>query len=426
MQTIKIHCKYDKLIPIEAFVPHEKNANKHPKKQIDLLARLIKFQGVRHPIIISNLSGKCVAGHGRYDALKSLDFKQIPAVYQDFEDAHQEIAFLVSDNKIQELAETDEDVLKSLALEMPDDFDLDLLGIPDFELSIPDPDKEAIQDEVPEINFKTKSKLGDLYELGNHRLLCGDSTDKATVEKLMNGEKADMVFTDPPYGVSYEKKTQSIANQSKARHKSTIANDDLTTDDLKHIILSVFKNIDHVLADKSCYYVASPQGGELGLMMMMMMMQEANLLCRHMIIWVKNAPVFSMGRLDYDYQHEPLLFGWSKNRTHLKSKQAGQWKTSVWTLAKEPNKLHPTMKPTALIENALINSTDPNMICIDFFGGSGSTLIACEKTNRKCYMMELDPHYVDIIVSRYCKYTGQNKVKLNGKEIIWTLDDEKK
>lgn len=132
--AIKIHCKYDKLIPIEAFVPHDKNANKHPAQQIELLVRLMKFQGIRHPLIISNLSGKCVAGHGRFEAFKVLGMKEVPVVYQDFDSVHQELAFLVSDNKIQEIAETDEKTLREIALEMPKEFDLNLFGIPDFKI----------------------------------------------------------------------------------------------------------------------------------------------------------------------------------------------------------------------------------------------------------------------------------------------------
>jgi len=295
--------------------------------------------------------------------------------------------------------------------------DLDLLGFDSKELDdlMAPINKEGLcnEDEVPE-QVEAKTKLGDLYRLGNHRLLCGDSTDSTNVATLVGSERMDMVFTDPPYGVSYEKKTQEIAKQSKSRHKSSISGDDLSVDDLKKIILAVFKNLDTVLADKSNYYVCSPQGGELGLMMMMMMMQEANLICRHMIIWVKNAPVFSMGRLDYEYRHEPILYGWSKNRTHHKL-QKGRFQNSVWEIAREPNKEHPTMKPVELPVNAIENSCPVNGNVIDLFGGSGSTLIACEKTNRKCFMIELDPHYCDVIVARWEKYTSQKAEWINEK-----------
>jgi DNA modification methylase len=230
----------------------------------------------------------------------------------------------------------------------------------------------------------------------------------------MNGEKADMVFTDPPYGVAYENKCNEIANQSKSTKTSKIQADNMTVDDLKKVIQSAFHNINKLLADKSSYYICSPQGGELGLMMMMMM-QEACIPCRHMIIWVKNAPVFSMGRLDYDYRHEPILFGWSPKRTHHKIMN-GEFKNSVWEVSREQNKEHPTMKPIALPENAIKNSCPNNGIIADLFLGSGSTLIACEKTNRKCYGMEIDPYYCDVILQRWSDYAGKDPINQDGKK----------
>ena len=398
------------LVDISTLIPHPKNTNKHPKEQIKRLIKLIKYQGFRVPVIVSNLSGYIVSGHARVEAAKELGLTEVPVSYQDFTDSTQEEAFLTSDNAIAGWAELDLSLLNSVVPDFGPDFDIELLGLKNFKIELAEKlEPGCDEDEVPE-HVEAKTKLGDIYLLGNHRLMCGDSTSIDAVEKLMNGEKADMVFTDPPYGVSYEKKTQEIANQSKTRYKSTILNDDLGVDGLKEVLSTAFSNIDLVLADKSCYYVCSPQGGELGLMMMMM--QEANLICRHMIIWVKNAPVFSMNRLDYDYKHEPILFGWSKNRTHNKLME-GQFKNSVWEVPREPNKLHPTMKPTALSENAIMNSCPHRGNVIDLFGGSGSTLIGCEKTNRKCFMMELDPHYCDVIVARWEKYTGR-KAELNG------------
>ncbi len=400
-----VKCTFTEIVDLDLLVPHTKNANQHSEQQIKLLAKIMKHQGWRHPIIVSNLSGFIVTGHARLASAKLNGWTQAPVDRQDFKNEADEYAHLISDNKLQELSETDLSMVLKDVLDLGPDFDFDLLGIPDFKLP-EDFAPGCDEDSVPE-NVEPRTKLGDLYVLGNHRLLCGDSASIDAVEKLMNGEKADMVFTDPPYGVSYEKKTQEIANQSKTRHKSTIMNDDLTVDGLKDILSTAFSNIDLVLADKSCYYVCSPQGGELGLMMMMM--QEANLICRHMIIWVKNAPVFSMNRLDYDYKHEPILFGWSKNRTHNKLME-GDFKNSVWEVAREPNKVHPTMKPVVLPENAIKNSCPHNGNVIDLFGGSGSTLIACEKTNRKCFMMELDPHYCDVIVARWEKYSGKKAV----------------
>lgn len=410
---MKIRCLYDKLVSINELKKrfHPKNRNKHPQSQIERLAKILKYQGVRYCVKISNQSDLITTGHGRVLAAEFNGWTEFPVNYQDYDDTDQEYADVQADNAIASWAELDLPGINSDVGDLGPDFDIDLLGIDGFVI---EPAEKLApgcdEDEVPE-HVEPITKLGDCYHLGVHRLLCGDSTSIDAVEKLMNGEKADMVFTDPPYGVNYQKKTQEIANQSKSRHTSKISGDDLSVDDLKDILSTAFSNIDLVLADKSCYYVCSPQGGELGLMMMMM--QEANLICRHMIIWVKNAPVFSMNRLDYDYKHEPILFGWSKNRTHNKLME-GEFKNSVWEVSREQNKVHPTMKPTALPENAIRNSCPHNGNVIDLFGGSGSTLIACEKTNRKCFMMELDPHYCDVIVARWEKYTGKKAEMING------------
>lgn len=407
-----INCLYDKLVPISELIPHDKNRNKHPADQIARLAKILLYQGWRYPIKVSKRSNKITSGHGRLEAAKFNNWKEVPVNFQDYESEEQEYADLQADNAIASWAELDHSMINADIGELGPDFDIDLLGIKDFEIEPADKlEPGCDEDEVPE-KVEPKTKPGDLYILGNHRLLCGDSTNIQHVERLMGGEKADMIFTDPPYGVSYEKKTQEISNQSKTRFKSTILNDDLGVDGLKEVLSAAFSNMETVLNEKSCYYVCSPQGGELGLMMMMMM-QEANLICRHMIIWVKNAPVFSMNRLDYDYKHEPILFGWSKNRTHHKLME-GDFKNSVWDVPREPNKLHPTMKPVTLPENAIRNSCPHNGSVIDLFCGSGSTLIACEKTNRKCFGMELDPHYCDVIVARWEKYTGKKAELING------------
>lgn len=407
-----VRCLYDKLVPIHQLKKHPRNRNSHPPEQIKELAEILKYQGWRYPIKVSKQSGFITAGHGRLLAAVLNNWTEAPVNFQDYDSFSMEYEDVQADNAVALWAQMDLDKIKQDLLELKD-VNPQMLGIKDFKLDdIIKKEPGCDEDEIP-AHVEPKTKIGDIYKLGNHRLMCADSTSLDAVEKLMNGQKADMVFTDPPYGVSYEKKTQEIANQSKTRYKSTIMNDDLTVDGLKDVLSAAFSNLNLVLADKSCYYVCSPQGGELGLMMMMMMMQEANLICRHMIIWVKNAPVFSMNRLDYDYKHEPILFGWSKNRTHNKLME-GDFKNSVWEVPREQNKVHPTMKPVVLPENAIKNSCPHGGNVVDLFGGSGSTLIACEKTNRKCFMMELDPHYCDVIISRFEKYSGKKAELING------------
>ena len=235
--------------------------------------------------------------------------------------------------------------------------------------------------------------------------MCGDSTDSCDVAALMNSEKADLLFTDPPYNVNIEQKKKKILH---CNDYNKIENDNLPMNEFKEFLLKVFENAYSFLKDSASYYVFSCQGGDQE-MMMMMMMREANLPCRHQIIWVKDAPVFSMGRLDYDYKHEPILYGWIKKHTFYRK---GEQDKSVWEFKRTANKIHPTMKPVELICNALKNSTEKENIVLDFFGGSGSTLIACEQLGRKCRMMELDPHYCDVIIARWEKLTGQKAVKV--------------
>lgn len=275
--------------------------------------------------------------------------------------------------------------------------------IPDIEVK--DDEKEVVEDEVPE-KVETRCKRGDIWKLGDHRLMCGDSTCITDVEKLMDGQKADLLFTDPPYGVSYEKKTKEVL---KSKSYTKIQNDDLTLHQFQDFLYDVFTNAFSCLKDTASYYVFSCQGGDQE-MMMMMMMRQAGIPCRHQIIWVKDAPVFSMGRLDYDYKHEPILYGWVKKHEFQRK---GEQDKSVWEYKRTANKLHPTMKPIELIANALLNSTKNEENVLDLFGGSGSTLIACEQLNRKCFMMELDEHYCDVIIARWEKLTGKTAEKIN-------------
>jgi DNA modification methylase len=258
---------------------------------------------------------------------------------------------------------------------------------------------------VPEPPKEPITKPGDLWILGRHRLLCGDSTKEEDVAKLMNGNKADLLFTDPPYNVAMESKSKEIL---KSKNYSHIENDDLSLEDFKVFLEKVFINANNSLKDDASYYVFSCQGGD-NEMMMMMMMRECGIKCRHQIIWVKDAPVFSMGRLDYDYKHEPILYGWKKKHNFYRN---GEQDKSVWEYKRTENKLHPTMKPVELIANALNNSTKKNDLVLDLFGGSGSTMMACEQLNRNCYMMELDPRYVDVIIKRWETFTGKKAEKI--------------
>lgn len=253
-------------------------------------------------------------------------------------------------------------------------------------------------------------KLGEIWQCGEHIIMCGDSSDAESVKKLLGGAKADMVFTDPPYGVAIGDKNKALNSvQPSGRCTQNIENDTLSADELYPILVKAMTNARENCKEDACYYVTSPQSGELALMMMMMM-KDAGLPVRHMLIWKKNSATFSLGRLDYDYQHEPIFYTWTKKHHNYRK---GEYRTTIWEYDK-PRKcdLHPTMKPIALVANCLMDGTQEGDIVLDLFGGSGTTMMACEQLGRKSRIMELDPHYCDVIIARWEKLTGKKAVKI--------------
>lgn len=261
-----------------------------------------------------------------------------------------------------------------------------------------------------EAQIEKKCSKGDIWRLGEHRLMCGDSTDEAAIKRLMDGDKADMVFTDPPYGVSIGDKNAALNSVlPSGRCCKNIENDTLSADELYPILVKAMTNARLSCKEDACYFVTSPQGGELGLMMMMMM-KDAGLPVRHMLIWEKNSATFSLGRLDYDYQHEPIFYTWTKKHHNYRK---GQYRTTIWKYDK-PRKcdLHPTMKPVELVANCLNDATKAGDIALDVFGGSGTTMIACEQLGRRARLIELDPHYCDVIIARWEKFTGMKAEKI--------------
>ena len=389
------------MLPVSEVRPYEKNPRKNAEAVKYVKASIEKF-GFKQPIIIDS-NRVIVCGHTRLLAAKSLGMSEVPCIMADDLTDDQIRAFRLADNKVGEFAEWDMDMLGDELDAIADACDIDM-GDFGFDLSGDEEETEVVEDEVPE-EVEPVCKKGEIWLLGEHRLMCGDSTSADDVAKLMEGSKANLLFTDPPYGVSYEKKTKEVL---KSKTYTKIQNDDLKLDQFKDFLFDVFTNAKSWLLDSASYYVFSCQGGDQE--MMMMMMRECGIPCRHQIIWVKDAPVFSMGRLDYDYKHEPILYGWVKRHEFQRK---GEQDKSVWEFKRTENKLHPTMKPVPLIANALLNSTKDNDIVLDLFGGSGSTMIACEQLGRKCRMMELDPHYCDVIIARWEKLTGQTAVKVD-------------
>lgn len=266
-----------------------------------------------------------------------------------------------------------------------------------------------VEDDVPEPPKKPITKPGDLWLLGEHRLLCGDSSKADNVKRVLEGQRAVCVFTDPPYGVSVAAKNRMLNETSgkggsSKRNVDDIVDDDLSPAELEARVLPTFELVRTLaMADDCAVFLTAPQGGELG--MMMMMMQKAGLKVRHVLMWKKNAPTFSMGRLDYDYQHEPILLTWLKRH---KRPMLGTHKTSVWEVDKpRASAEHPTMKPVALYANAYANHTDTGDLVFEPYSGSGTAIVAAQQLGRRCCAIEIEPKYCDVAVKRWETLTGE-------------------
>lgn len=394
--------------PIDRLVFYARNPRKN-EHAVPKMASLIKEFGFKVPIVARS-DGSVIDGHLRLKAARHLGMETVPVVLADEWTEAQVKAFRIAVNKSAELAEWDTSLL---ALEIEDlkelDFDLELTGfeLPELEDIIGagadgGTEGQTDPDAVPEAQEDPVSRLGDVWLLGRHRLMCGDSTDAGSVALLMAGEKADMVFTDPPYGVSYTEKNEFLNRRGKAMACPTpIQNDEMPPEQMHDFWVPAFKNLHEFTNERMCYYITAPQGGDL----LLQSVREAGFMLKHQLIWNKNNHV--LGRCDYDYKHEPIVYGWKIGGTH-KFYGGGQFKTSVWDIPKPmQSKLHPTMKPVELIENAVLDGSDKGQTVLDLFGGSGSTLVACEKTGRVCRMMELSPRYVDVIVRRWQEFAGQ-------------------
>lgn len=393
---------------VSELTPYGLNAKKHDDKQVANVANSIKRFGWQQPIVIDE-QGVVVIGHCRLMAAKKLKLKEVPVT----------VASGLTEDEIKELRIADNKTNESpwdLGLLAEDIEGLDFEGF-DLDFGIDGEVGGVTSDEVVEDDFdvtppeQPKAKLGDIYQLGDHRLMCGDSTDADAWAKLMDGEKADMVFTDPPYGVAIGDKNATLNSvQPSGRCVTNIANDTMSEEELYDMLKAAFINVRESCHDDAVYFVTSPQGGSLGLMMMMM--KDAGLPVRHVLMWMKNSATFSLGRLDYDYQHEPIFYTWTKSHHNYRG---GENRTTIWQYDK-PRKcdVHPTMKPVELVANAILDGTKEGDIVLDAFGGSGTTMIAAEQLGRKARLMELDPHYIDVIIARWENYTGKKAVLLNG------------
>ena len=355
---------------------------------VDAVAASIKEFGFKVPIVVDR-ENVIINGHTRLKAAHKLGLKQVPCIVADDLTPEQVKAFRLADNKTSELAEWDMDKLGIELGEIPD-IDMNAFGF-DIEIDDIEEGTEVKEDEAPEVkDEESKAKLGDIYQLGNHRLMCGDSTKAKDIDRLMDGAKADMVFCDAPYGYKYESNYQD-------KYKM-LQNDDKILDFIP-AIWGTMK--DNCPVYEFCGWQSLKQWLEY--------FENTSLDLKNVIIWKKNN--WSMGDLKGAYagQYEVILY-LNKGRVELN----GSRDTDIWEFDREPPKIHPTMKPIELIAYALKKSSKKDDVVLDCFGGSGSTLIACEQLNRKCYMMELDTHYVDVIIERWENFTGQKAKLLKG------------
>jgi len=390
--------------PIERLLPYIRNARTHSEAQIAQIAASIAEFGFTAPILAGS-DGVIVAGHGRLAAARKLGLASVPVVVLEHLTPTQRRALVIADNKIAENAGWDEELLRLELAELQGaDFDLALTGFDADELLEIMAGEETTtegntdEDAAPEVPVTPVSKPGDVWIMGKHRLLCGDSTDAASYTLLMAREKAAMTFTDPPYGVNY-------ANSAKDKMRGTnrpILNDNLGEDFEPFLKAALTPMIAHC---QGAIYIAM-SSSELDTLQSAF--RAAGGKWSTFIIWAKNT--FTLGRSDYQRQYEPILYGWPEGATRHWCGDRDQG--DVWHFNKpRVNDLHPTMKPVELVERAIRNSSRPGDVVLDPFGGSGTTLIAAEKSGRQARLIELDPKYVDVIVRRWQEYAGAQAVR---------------
>lgn len=387
-------------VEIEKLKPYKNNARTHSDEQIEKIAKSMKEFGFINPVLVDgNLN--VIAGHGRILGAKKLGMKEVPCLFIENLTEEQKRAYIIADNRLAEDAGWDKELLK---IELEDlknmNFDITLTGfeLEDFDFSMEE--TEVIEDEFDEtVPEEPTSKKGEIYKLGKHFLMCGDSTDINDVEKLMNGVKADMLLTDPPYNVDYEGGTGL-----------TIQNDNMDDETFREFLRVSFFNANSVMKEGAVFYIwhADSEGYNFR-----GACHDIGWKVRQCLIWCKNTLV--MGRQDYHWKHEPCLYGWKEGASHLWASDRKQ--TTVLEFDRPSvSKEHPTMKPVGLFDYLIKNNTKKDDIVLDLFAGSGTSIIACEQNGRIAYSMELDPKYVDVIISRWEKLTGQQAERIeNGK-----------
>lgn len=416
MEKLKIE-----YVDIESIKPYKNNAKLHPQEQIEQIKKSIEQFGMDDPIGI--WQDEIVEGHGRLMACKELGMTEVPIIRLDHLTDEERKAYTLAHNKTTMNSDFDIDILNT---ELDSILNINMADF-GFDLEIEEEPEEIIEDTVPDIPEEPTSKPGEIYQLGNHRLMCGDSTKPEDVEKLCEGNEMDLLFTDPPYNVD-------VSNSQGMK----IENDNLSDHEFKEFLMAAFRNASENLKEGGAFYIWYADSEDINFRTSC---KENGLDIKQCLIWVKNG--FNFGRQDYKWKHEPCLYGWKEGAAHYfveeynhptviedeldfdKMKKEDMKKLLEEIYANEipmtvihenkplKNDLHPTMKPLKMCATMIRNSSQKEEKVLDLFGGSGSTLITCEQLNRKCYMMEYDPQYVDVIIQRWENFTGQKAIKIN-------------
>ena len=416
----------------KSLVPYESNARTHTDDQIDQIVRSIEQFGWTNPVLIDSAGG-IIAGHGRVLAATQMGVAQVPCIVLDGMTPEQKRAYIIADNKLALNAGWDDDLLAQEMSALADcGFDISVVGFTTEELdalftqNFSDKKGKTEDDYVPPIKKKEITRVGELWLLGNHRLMVGDSTSAQAYKILMADDLADMVWTDPPYNVNY----MSACGDLKKTGKERIENDNMSERDFSSFCYAAFQHVRDSLKEGGCFYVAC---SDVGIHVFRESIRKTGLLLKQCLIWVKDSPV--LGHRDYNWKHEPILYGWKEGAAHFfcgdftlntivdefttppdQMKKAElveivkQFMEAVPTTTieeKRPTKndLHPTMKPVALVQRMVEASSKPREIVLDPFGGSGSTMIACEKVHRSARVIELDPKFADVIIRRWQEWT---------------------
>ena len=438
---LPVFCAHDKIVPARELKPNPRNPNQHPPEQIKLLAEIIKAQGWRAPVTVSTRSGLIVRGHGRLEAALLLEAGEVPVDYQNYASDAEEWADLVADNRIVEFAEFDPKLLTELlrdvdASETPfiltgyteDEYNDLVMGMAESDVMV-----NISDDIVPEPPKIPYTELGDVWYLGDHILICGDSTKRETYNTLLGKDKAQLIITDPPYNVNYEGAAGKILND---KQKNT---------SFRRFLFDAFACMREASEPGTAAYIfhADTEGVNFRTAFV-----AAGFSLKQCLIWVKN--VFVLGRQDYHWWHEPILYGWIEGKPHYfiadrtqdtviedepvepekmkkdelltyikQRSQINEFNSILYEDKPNRNDVHPTMKPVRLVARLINNSSKPRAIVLDPFGGSGSTLMACEHLNRAARVIELDPRFCDVILMRYYRITGKTDIRCirNGEPI---------